>query len=308
MSHAVMPTRAMRRPGPQAWIAWGHRSLFLRLALLLASALPVSPRLSAQGQEAASGMEWFPERSRLPILPSGSREPVSKASLLHVFDNPNSFGSGLEVEVAVGAGLAVAAWGDTAGSHWVLGVQAGVYARFGYQQTTRELINSDWTITAPLFWRHERGWIRFQYFHTSSHLGDEYIRVFEETGKHFARDAVEILALREAAPWLDLYAGGGFGYNVHPSGSGRWWTRAGFVVQPDPGAGGWAPMGSLDVDLDQEAGWTPRWTAQAGVWLPPLRGRRWARITAELVTGPTPLGQFFPGRTTYGGIGIVLHL
>lgn len=270
--------------------------------------LGLTSGLAAPAASAAQSMDWFPTRDAMPALPAGSREPVSKASILHLFDNPNDFGKGLEVEAAVGAGLPVALWGDTAGSHWVLGVQASVYARFGYQQTTRELINSDWTITAPLFWMREGGWVRFQYFHTSSHLGDEYIRVFEETGKHFARDAVEVLGLHQAANWLDVYGGGGFGYNVHPSGSGRWWMRAGAVVGPGSESDGWAPMGSLDVDVDQESGWTPRWTAQAGVWLPPLRGRRWARIAAELVTGPTPLGQFFPGRTTYAGLGIVLHL
>ena len=175
--------------------------------------LTLTAVLSSPAATAAQRMEWFPTRSTLPVLPSGSREPVSKASLLHVFDNPNDFGEGLEVEAAVGAGLPVATWGDTTGSHWVLGVQAAVYARFGYQQTTRELINSDWTITAPLFWKHGRGWVRFQYFHTSSHLGDEYIRVFEETGKHLARDAVEVLGLHRTAEWLDVYGGAGFGYN-----------------------------------------------------------------------------------------------
>jgi len=190
---------------------------------------------------------------------------------------------------------------------WVLAVQAAAFARFGLQLTERELINTDWLFTVPVFRITRSGWLRVQYFHTSSHRGDEYIRRFEDAGVHFARDAVEFLALQAVTPALDLYGGGGFGYNVHPAGSGRWWFRSGAVLQADRNPDAWAPMASLDLDFDQEAGWTPRWTLQAGAWLPEVRDRRRIRLMVELLTGPTPMGQFFPARATQLGFGIWVH-
>jgi hypothetical protein len=190
----------------------------------------------------------------------------------------------------------------------VLAIEAAAFARFGLQRTERELVNTDWVFTVPLYRVTGSGWLRLRYLHTSSHRGDEYIRRFEDTGVHFARDAVELTGLRSLHPALDLFGGGGFGYNVHPEGSGRWWFRGGAVARIPRPPERWMPLASLDADLDQEGDWSPRWTLQVGAWLPETRGRRRLRIMLEVLTGPTPLGQFFPGRTTHVGVGLFANL
>ena len=63
-----------------------------------------------------------------------------------------------------------------------MGIEAAAFARFGLQVLGRELIATDWVFAVPVVWHRAGGWIRFRYYHTSSHMGDEYARRFEDPG------------------------------------------------------------------------------------------------------------------------------
>jgi hypothetical protein len=54
----------------------------------------------------------------------------------------------------------------------------------------------------------------------------------------------------------------------------------------------------VDLQLEQDLGWDPRLAAQAGIWLPPAQGRP-IRLALELLTGPSPMGQFHGRPTTH---------
>jgi hypothetical protein len=279
-------------------------SVLLVTAAALGALLPPGPAAAqTDGATVPPGTQWLPLAWRPPVLPAGSRELVSKATVLYVSENPSAYGEGMEGEVAFSVTLPLVEHiRDRGGETVAVTVEAGVFARFGLQITERELAASDWFFTVPVHWTGSPGWMRLRYYHTSSHRGDEYIRRYEDTGVHFARDGVDLLLLGHAASWLDVYGGGGFGVNVHPEGSGRWWFRSGAVVEPPRGPTQWQPTASLDLDFDLEAGY------QAGVWLPELAGRRRLRLAVEFLTGPSPLGQFLPHRTTQFGIGLFASL
>jgi hypothetical protein len=114
--------------------------------------------------------------------------------MLGVTENPNAHGSGVEVEVSLGFTLPVLVLGEVAGGTVVGGLEAAVFGRFGLQVLERELTASDWIFATPVYWLGESGWLRFRYYHSSSHIGDEYARRFEDPGVNFVRDAAEVLA------------------------------------------------------------------------------------------------------------------
>ena len=285
------------------WKYGARRSAGLAALALSIGAMHVLPA-SAQ-----SSRRLFPDRDLFPMLFAGPRDPVSKAELVFVTDNPNALGNGVEAEVSLGATVPVLLLaGSSRSDALVAGVEAAVFGRFGFQVTERPLIDTDWTFAAPIVWHLGPHWLRLRYYHTSSHLGDEYAQRFDVEGVNFSRDAVDAMGWLQPLPAAGVYGGLRYAYSVHPEESRRWAARAGAQLGSPAGEGFVLPFGSIDVELDQDVDWDPRLTVQAGVWLPPISGRRAGRIGAGLLTGPSPLGQFQGFHTTQIMLGISLSL
>ncbi len=285
---------------------WSRQGAVSLLAVILGGS-PVPGPLAAQNAEAPRRL--LPGRTWLPTLYAGPRDPLTKAELLLVTDNPSLMGDGVEAELALGVTLPLyVVAGNTVGNSLVVGVEGGVFARFGLQLTERELVNSDWVFAVPIVWRRDSHWLRLRYFHTSSHLGDEYGRRFEQSGVNFARDAVELLGFARLLPLIGGYAGTRWAYIVHPEESGRWVARGGVQLGDPDGPSLLLPFGSVDVELDEDNGWSPRWHAKFGAWLSDIGGRRAIRLNVGFLTGPTPLGQFRGARTTQWTLGIEANL
>jgi hypothetical protein len=233
---------------------------------------------------------------------------VTKAQLLLVTDNPNAFGKGVEAEVALGTAIPLVHFPRQSGARGlVIGIEGVVFARFGLQVLQRELIGTDWGFSVPFVWYLDRHWLRIRYHHTSNHMGDEYSRRFDDPGVNVSRDAVDALGRFELLPWLGTHAGFEWAYNVHPQESGRWIVRGGAEAVAT-GDGTWLPYASVDMQSDQDMNWEPRWSFQAGVWLPSVAGRKKIRFGAEVLEGPSPVAQFQRGHTFHIGIGIFATL
>jgi hypothetical protein len=251
----------------------------------------------------------FPQRDLLPTLLAGPRDPVTSFSALAVPTNPNAYGTGPEVEVALGLTLPVLLLSGADPNPVVVGLESAAFARFGLQVLERELVATDWVFAIPVVWHREKGWIRFRYYHTSSHMGDEYARRFQEPGVNFARDAAELSVLRRLgegtapSPW-GVYGSVRFAYNVHPEESERWVARAGTQWDASVSGGRFPPFAAVDVEWDQDAGDRPRLAIRGGVWLPEVAGRRALRVSLGFLTGPSPLGQFNGLETTQFGLSL----
>ena len=254
--------------------------------------------------EAQDTRRLFPARELMPTLAAAPRDPVTKAELLYVADNPDALGDGVEAELSLGITLPVYLLaGHTDQDGLVVGIEGGAFARFGLQITERELINTDWIFAVPLVWHRGDHWLRLRYYHTSSHLGDEYGRRFEVDGDNFSRDAVDALGYLRPVSMLGLYGGLGFAYNVHPEDSRPWTVRLGAEVAPRHDESPLLPYAGVDVQMEEDNDWDPRLNVQAGVWLPRVAGRRAIRLGLELLTGPSPLGQFQGQHTTQIALG-----
>jgi hypothetical protein len=273
---------------------------------LALTGLPLPGSSQLAGQDVP---RLFPARELMPSLVAAPRDPVTKAQLLYVGDNPDEFGDGVEAELALGITLPVYLLaGSSTEDALVIGIEGGAFARFGLQITERELVNTDWLFALPLVWHRGSYWLRLRYYHTSSHLGDEYSRRFEVEGDNFSRDAVDALGYLQVIPALGLYGGVGFAYNVHPEDSGRWTFRLGAETEPPTDNRLFLPYAALDAQIEEDTTWDPRIAVQAGVWLPRVAGRRAIRLGLELLTGPTPLGQFQGLHTTQLALGLYGNL
>jgi len=201
------------------------------LALLLGTVITWIPGV-AGGQEL---VRLFPPRDLMPGLLAGPRDPVTSASLLGVVRNPSAHGRGVEVEFSIGTTLPVFLLGGSPEENpLVVGIEAAAFARFGLQVLQRELVATDWFFAVPVIRHHDNGWTRFRYYHSSSHMGDEYSRRFGDPGINLSRDAVEVLAFRSPLDGLGAWAGIRYGYNVHPQEDKRWVFRAGGQLRPSP--------------------------------------------------------------------------
>ncbi len=258
------------------------------------------------GQGSLTGQEpsrLFPDRSLMPTLLAGARDPVTSATLLAVRRNPNAHGRGIEAEVSLGSTFPILLLaGEPTRNPLIVGVEAAVFARFGLQVLERELIASDWLFAVPLIWHRDRGWIRLRYYHSSSHMGDEYSRRFDDPGINFSRDAGELLVFHRPLDVLGVYAAARYSVNVHPEESKRWVVRTGGQLESREDGGTFRPFAAADVEWDEEAGGQPRVEVRVGAWIPKVGKRRVFRLSLSLLTGPSPLGQFHGLSTTQFGL------
>lgn len=250
----------------------------------------------------------FPGREYLPLLLAGSREPATLARLVVVSQNPNEFGNGVEGDVALGASLPVLRLAGGSPEHaLVVGVQGGVFARFDMEVKERDLITTDWVFAVPFVLRRGGHWLRFRYFHMSSHLGDEYAERFNAERYDYTRDWAELLAFLRLGSGVGVYGSGGWAFNVDPNGAKRWRTRVGGEARGPRLSNAARLYGAVDVEMEQDNGWEPRMNLQTGVRLTTVGGRD-ARIAVDVVTGPSPQGQFADAHTTFVTAGIYVGL
>ncbi len=275
------------------------------MTALIAGVGPLAPG-PVEGQEAD---RVFPDRDLVPDLLAGPRDPVVAGQLLYADPDPTAYGPGVAGEVALAATVPVLllAGGSTRDA-LVIGIEGGVFARFSFQVVERELIHTDWVFAVPLVWRRGDHWLRLRYYHTSSHLGDEYQRRFGPSSINFSRDGADLTGyVRPAAPvarslGLGLYAGVLWSPNSHPEEDTVWRGRAGVELDPYDGAS-WRPYGALDAELEEASVHGPRWTARAGIGLPAVRDRP-LRLALELMAGPSAMGQFSDRETRRIAVGL----
>lgn len=288
---------------PPAAITFG-----LALAATVTVTAILAPRPLA-GQGAAP--DWlFPDRSLMTGLIAGPRDPASQAHVVFDWEGPTSFGTGPAGEVAISGTLPVARLaGSTNTDALVVGLEAAAFARFAFQVVTRELVNTDWIFAVPVIWHRGEHWLRLRYYHTSSHLGDEYQGRFGPGAINFSRDGADLTVfLRPDADWIRPLGPAAYGLvlwsvNSHPEEGPVWEARAGIELDPFDGRF-LTPFLTGDVHVEQATGWVPRFTAQAGLWLPPVGGRP-LRLALQTVVGPSPMGQFRGARTGTVGLGLV---
>lgn len=272
-------------------------------ATLTVVRLPVPYALVAQDLQ-----RFFPDRSLFPRLIAAPREPTTAAKLVWAFDTPSRFGSVVEGEADLGASLPLLLIAGTSRSDAVvLGVEGGVFARFNMETVERDLITSDWVFALPVIIHRGSSWLRVRYFHTSAHLGDEYLERFEVERIAYARDALEAIYCFSLMRALGVYAGTRWSFRVDPPEHKRWVLRGGAQYE-DPTVRTFRFYATTDLELDQQCRWDPRLNLELGVRVYTPKDRPTIRIAVEYLTGPSPQGQFGGRHTREVALGVSLDL
>lgn len=245
----------------------------------------------------------FPDAALLPTLNSGARDPATQGQVVHTWDNPTAYGPGPAGEVAISAAVPVVRIaGSSTQDALVVGLEGAAFARFSFQVIERELVNTDWIFAAPLVWHRGEHWLRLRYYHTSSHLGDEYQRRFGPSSINFSRDGADVTGYARPLPGLGFYGLLFASVNSHPEEEWLWEGRGGIEYDPHHGRM-WRPFLTADIHVEEGTGWEPRVTLETGLWMPRIRTRP-LRLALELLHGPSPMGQFREHRAGQVALGL----
>jgi hypothetical protein len=184
---------------------------------------------------------------------------------------------------------------------------ACVYSRFDYDAHYDE-IGHDVRVGFSLSAVHNPWAARFQYFHESDHLGDEYILRQGITDREpYLREELGVGVSYFPHPAVRLYVEGAYSLFV---GTINKPGRAQAGAEWEGGARlafGFRPYAAGDMQLYQERDWKPDWTAQAGVVKWNQRRDRSLRLFAEGHLGHDPLGEFHLERFNYTSLGFAFE-
>jgi len=212
-----------------------------------------------------------------------------------------------------------AAMGDYFGLHrWNLGeerafqwsVGGGAFGRFNLAEKTNDMQTVDFYGNMPFDYRAGPWSTRFMIYHTSSHLGDDFLRQTGGTAEKHSWDNIKWLFSYDWAPLLRLYGGYNYVFRTLPGGIGRHAFQAGFEMQSQWMRGGhiqyyWAN----DFQTWERSGWNPMFNSQLGLTVANKPGdSRAMSFFLEFGAGRMPQGQLYLQKETRGTLGIQFHL
>lgn len=286
-------------------------------AVLLLAAATATPSPAAAQAGERSGPEWLPDASAFQPLLAAPREVSLRGSLIFADrDAPAAAdfeGTNLEAEVALGHRIPVVRFQREADGRpaVTLGFEVGVFTRFALEESSRDLIEADFRVGAPLALRRGPWEGRLTLRHISSHLGDDFVRRFGDAlpERQVTGDGFELLVARRLPHGLRLYGGGEWNFHANP-GVERVAARAGLEWDPSPGADGtggagegfraW-PFAAASVRATDET----TGASVTGVGGLALRvSGVTLRLEARGHTGPTPMGQLQGRDEDFLGVGL----
>jgi len=272
---------------------------------LLAAALIVARGEAAQTQapEASASTVVFQ-----PLI-ADPKEPQFFAAYL--WERSARLGSRLG---SVGFGQT---FGVAGGRDWEVSVAAAVFSQFDLARATADLMNTDYRVGVPVTYRRAAVTVRFQLYHQSSHLGDEYMAHTNSQRVDLSFEAAELLVARDMAHWR-LYGGGEYTFMHSPADlkpgvlhGGLEYRPSGVLLRVGRLAEG-RLVAAVDAKSFEDRRWEVGWSAVTGLELGdpsarPESGWRWS-VLLKAYTGPAPYGEFFRDRVSSLGFGIGLAL
>ncbi len=196
---------------------------------------------------------------------------------------------------------------------WQLAIAAGVFSQFNMQSATTDLMNTDYLVGVPLTYRQGAMVARFQLYHQSSHLGDEYIVHTHAQRVTFSFEAAEVLASEVVGNWR-VYGGGEYIFTHAPDDLKPGIVHGGVDYrqqQPLVHLGRLAVarvVAGLDGRCIEDSGWQVGWSLATGLEFgdpvaAPGSGWRWS-VLLKAYAGPSPYGQFYRDYVSSVGLGV----
>ena len=259
----------------------------------------------------ATGVVLFPHDQIFCPLIADPKEPHSFASFLR--GTFRSIGNPTGEDTNIGAvGLAdhfgLLRWGGPiAGDGVQLDVVGSIFAQFGLDTPSNDLINADYIIGLPLTFRRSGFSARARLYHQSSHLGDEFLLSEEDiTRENLSFEALAFLLSQEIGP-LRVYGGAEHLFRREPDTLVARFFHFGAEFRTAR-SGSVQMIGGVDVKATNQDDLSPAISARVGLQAAHSRaGGHPARLVAllfEMYNGPSPYGQFFQDDISYIGVGL----
>jgi len=156
------------------------------------------------------------------------------------------------------------------------------------------------------------GWFsaRTMFYHDSSHLGDDYLRVNDIQSVPNTWEAFREIMSFQFTEALRLYGGYTYAERAKPVWLGKQAIQGGMEVYFNTSEKGfWHPYWATDVQSWERNSWFPTWTSQLGFKTGESFSRgRGISYFAQFKTGPRYEGQFYKQKETIWGVGLKFSL
>lgn len=217
-------------------------------------------------------------------------------------------GSGRYGEITVGDYLGLLRW--QLAPDWQLqwNIGGGVLGRFNMNSVRNALEVADYTACVPLDLHHDNQTLRFGVWHTSSHLGDDFLAKTNIIVQKRSNDLVRAMYSYDANKYMRVYGGGAYAVNVVNI-VGRDELQGGLeLFSPYWGKHRAQLFLAQDFQTYQRQHWNPDYTARAGIRLTDTKHIAAAKVFIEYFTGHLYFLQLFEQTESRWGIGISLEM
>jgi hypothetical protein len=212
-------------------------------------------------------------------------------------------------EAAIGDYLGLYRWNLGDGRAFQVSVGAAAFGRFDLSKKTDDLESVDYYGNLPFDYRDKRWSVRFMPYHTSSHLGDDYLKATGTVTEKHAWDNLKWLVSYEPLWCLRFYGGYNYVFRTVPGGIGRNAVQSGFEMQSRWFANHIRYYWANDLQSWERVQWNPMFNSQAGCTFVNKPGdARAISLFLEYSTGKQPEGQFFLQQETLWTLGLKFQL
>lgn len=253
-----------------------------------------------EASKSGGGLRFFPSNDVFRPLLADPKERQFFMSLLSFKTPTQSFTAW---SVGFGESLGLVRW-DGESFQAQLGFLAGVFSQFNWSTPSKDLINTDFTFGLAATHRWHKFTGRLQYYHQSSHLGDELLLNNPIPRLNYSYEAIEeVFALEN--PLFRIFVGGEYMTSRDPSDLKPWNIHSGAELRGGDSPAFFRPVAGLDVMWKQQYSTEYNFSVKAGLEIgkPAMRDRH-IRLLAEFYDGYSPYGQFFNEKIRYWGAGV----
>ena len=197
---------------------------------------------------------------------------------------------------------------NSGGYSWQANISGGIYSEFDLRTASYYLVDIDYFIGFPFTFSKGPQSYRINFYHQSSHVGDEYLLHSNIARIEFSYEALNIIGSYEWTRWR-IYYGGEFIIQVEPNNYKPLTFQGGLEYYGTDRVLGGRIVGGLDLKYTQENDWPLNASLKAGLQYddpPDSRGRS-IRFLLEGYKGYSSNGQFFNNRLSYFGIGVTFE-
>tara|TARA_R110002095_G_scaffold81637_1_gene70955 strand:- start:132223 stop:133428 length:1206 start_codon:yes stop_codon:yes gene_type:complete len=232
---------------------------------------------------------------------AGPKEPRMGLAVLNEKD------IGWQMELEAGARVGILRYGtmddDNVLAGWQLDIEGAGPPRLNIEEDL-DLDAADFRVGVPLTWRQGAYQAKFAYYHTSAHVGDEYLKRHPGFQRiNYVRDAFVLGGGYFVDPDLRLYAEIGYAFNTD-GGAKPWELQFGAEFSPAEHSGIYgAPFWAINGYLREEVNWGGNVNFMFGWQWRGDRNNHLLRIGFQYLDGKTMQYSFYQNSERMVGFG-----